>query len=309
MLIQFNHVGLDQERSPVRHGIAGIYRQVQDDLLELSRVSPDPWQSGVQLRKQNDILTHQPAHHGVHAADHVIQLEHYRLKKLPPAESQQLASKCGGAVGGILNFEDISPPGIVRRKIAQQELGLGADDRQHIVEVVGHTAGEAPYGFHFMGLPELLLQLLSLGDVRGNPQHLAGAAIGGQERHLHCLEPSGGPGGRTGCRFFIYERGALRGNDLAIVSEEPVGFLLLQAEIRVASAEDMLDGSPVKLRERAIRQDVTAFPILHEDQVGIGIDDLPEEVLVVDGRCLKSGGPGGVPAAQEEAGNSDAAQA
>jgi hypothetical protein len=71
----------------------------------------------------------------------------------------------------------------------------------------------------------------------------------------------------------------------------------------------MFDGGPVKLRERAIRQDVAAFPILHEDQVGIGIDDLPKEVLVVDGRCLKSSGPGGVPAAQKEAGDSDATQA
>jgi hypothetical protein len=34
---------------------------------------------------------------------------------------------------------------------------------------VGHTAGEAPDRLHLVGLPELLLQLLSLGDVGGNP--------------------------------------------------------------------------------------------------------------------------------------------
>jgi hypothetical protein len=52
-----------------------------------------------------------------------------------------------------------------RLAASQQHLGIAADDREQVVEVVRHAASQAAEGFHLLGLAELRFQVLALGDV------------------------------------------------------------------------------------------------------------------------------------------------
>jgi hypothetical protein len=36
--------------------------------------------------------------------------------------------------------------------VAQQELGVALDGREHVVEVVGHAAGQLTHDLHLLGL-------------------------------------------------------------------------------------------------------------------------------------------------------------
>src|SRR6266404_3738438 len=60
---------------------------------------------------------------------------------------------------------------------AGQELRVGEDDRQQVVEVVGDTAGELADRFHLLSLTELFFQAASLTDVFGEDFVTLDAAV------------------------------------------------------------------------------------------------------------------------------------
>src|SRR5947208_143454 len=71
------------------------------------------------------------------------------LHSLSPRQAVPLRPAADAAEG--------PPQAIDRRVLLQQVLGAAGDDRQEIVEVVGHAAGQAPDGLHLLRLPELLI--------------------------------------------------------------------------------------------------------------------------------------------------------
>ena len=62
------------------------------------------------------------------------------------------------------------------RQDVHQEFGVALDDHEEIVEVVGDATGEAPDGFHFLGLAKLLFELMALADVLRDDE-VDGAAV------------------------------------------------------------------------------------------------------------------------------------
>ena len=50
-------------------------------------------------------------------------------------------------------------------RVVQDELAVAGDDGEQVVEVVRDAAGQHADGFHFLRLPELLLQLHPSGDI------------------------------------------------------------------------------------------------------------------------------------------------
>jgi hypothetical protein len=119
VLIQLDYRGLDEERPPARHGIAGVYRQVEENLLELTRISGDPWQLGVKLGQDHDVFSHQSPNHHLHPGDYCVQLQNLGLEDLPAAERQQLPGERGGPISGCLDLQHVVAPGIVCREVGQ----------------------------------------------------------------------------------------------------------------------------------------------------------------------------------------------
>ena len=106
-----------------------------------------------------------------------------RLDDLLAAERQQLARQRRGALAGALHVGqrpvDRDRPG---SHVVQHRLGVAEDDRQQVVEVVRHAAGQPADRLHLLRLPQLLLE--------------AGAAARGRGRARGCRASR--PPGRCG---------------------------------------------------------------------------------------------------------------
>src|SRR5580698_2169993 len=63
--------------------------------------------------------------------------------------------------------------------LAEHDFGVSADYHEEIVEVVSDAAGEAAYGFHFLGLAELVFENAAFGDVFGDGFEDVGGFIAG----------------------------------------------------------------------------------------------------------------------------------
>ena len=103
--------------------------------------------------------------------DRVIEVEEARLEKLLPAERQQLTRDGTGPLRGLANLLDVGPRRMARRHFAERELGVAGDRGQRVVEIVRDPAGQPADRLHFLRLPQLILELPSIGDVLHGADH------------------------------------------------------------------------------------------------------------------------------------------
>src|SRR4029079_5574343 len=78
---------------------------------------------------------------------------------------------------------------------------------------------------------------------------------------------------------------------------------ILQTEIAVPLADQRFNRRSVKLAHGLVARHVFALPVLREDKIGVGIDDLTEKALVMGGRGLKRIASGGMAALLDEGAN------
>ncbi len=102
----------------------------------------------------------------------LVQVEHLGGDGLLAGKGQQLPGEVGGALGGLADLLQVGMERLRRVHLLQGQLRVAEDHRQHVVEVVGHAAGQPAHRFHLLGLAQLRLQLLplrlgplALGDV------------------------------------------------------------------------------------------------------------------------------------------------
>ena len=183
--------GLDHQAAAVRHRVAGVDRQVDDHLLELAGVRSDAAEIGRRVRLQRDVLADDAPQHPFHVGDQPAEIDRRRLDHLLAAERQELACQRRRGLAGALHVGQRPVDGIDREHVVQHRLDVSEDDRQQVVEVVRHAAGQPAHRFHLLGLTQLFLQAfaqfarpLALGDVvhhRGQAQRLARFARGDDE--------------------------------------------------------------------------------------------------------------------------------
>ena len=163
--VDLHLVRFDGEDAAVRHGIAGVDGEVQEHLVNLRRISTNRSQLRCQDRGELDLLSDQPAQHLVRVGDDLVQAQGPRLDRLPAAEGQELAGEVAGALGRAADLLEILAVGTVGREVEQHQIRVAENRRQDVVEVVGHAAGQGAEGVHLLRLPQLLFELLALGDV------------------------------------------------------------------------------------------------------------------------------------------------
>ena len=122
-----------------------------------------------QFELQLDVFAEDAPQHFGHVGDGFVQIQIARLQHFLPAEQKQLAGQRGGALGGCANL--IGKFRLRRGKIAAalQQVGLHLDDRQNVVEIMRHAAGQLADALHFLRLAELAFQFPLLGDVAKSP--------------------------------------------------------------------------------------------------------------------------------------------
>ena len=99
-------------------------------------------QAGSQHRHQVDILTDQAMQHLADIADEGIQVDHFGAQHLLTAEGKELPGQPGGSLCGLGNFSEEADRRIALGKSADQQLAVAGNDREQVIEIVSHAAGE-----------------------------------------------------------------------------------------------------------------------------------------------------------------------
>ena len=170
----------------VRHRVAGVDREVDDDLLELAGIGADRAEVAAVLDDQLDVLAEQPFQQMGHLRHHVGKLEHLRAQGLLAREGKQLPGKARSAVRIRLDLLDVVIVAVARRVPHQHQVAMADDRGQDIVEVVRDAAGELADDLHLGRLGDLALELGFLAIVLEQQKHrgVAEAAQAGDgQRH------------------------------------------------------------------------------------------------------------------------------
>ena len=114
------------------------------------------------------MLADQAAQHLLHIDHQRVQVEDLGLQHLAAAEGQQLAGQRRRLLRRSINLLHLAAQLLFKLLPFQHHAGIALDDGQHIVEVVGNSAGERADGFHPLGDAKLLFQALALADVDGH---------------------------------------------------------------------------------------------------------------------------------------------
>ena len=93
------------------------------------------------------------------------------LDHLLAREGQQLSGQSDRASSRSYDLVEVLV--LFDRQLLLGEAGEAEDHGEDVVEVMGHAAGEATHRVHLLGLEELALEVLALGDVDDRANHAA----------------------------------------------------------------------------------------------------------------------------------------
>src|SRR5437899_688203 len=156
-LVEIDVARLDREPPASRHRVARVDREVHEYLLELGRVGLDPVALSVRGGCQGDVLSDQALEHRDRLADRGVEMQDARLEHLLSAERQELLGERGGSMRRPLDQIEVLARLRTPLEALQEDFAATMDDRQEVVEVVGHAAGETADRVHLLGLQERLL--------------------------------------------------------------------------------------------------------------------------------------------------------
>src|SRR5947209_20073971 len=137
---QIDVCGLYSELAALRHGVARVDCQIDNDLLKLSRIRFDAAERVIQHSQKVYVFAYETAQHLVYVCDHAIEVNDLWLKHLLAAEGQKLARQGGCAVARTLNLDHVTANQIVLRKTTHYQIGVACNSCQQIIEVMSHAA-------------------------------------------------------------------------------------------------------------------------------------------------------------------------
>jgi hypothetical protein len=156
-MVEVGQASLDRELTTVWHGIAGVGGQVEDNLLDLTRIrAHDSWRIP-EVRNQRDVVPDDPPQKLVHILEHKLEVEHYRLDRLLAAEGKELVDQPGCPLARLQHLGKIFAAGIVVVERVPHQLAEAAHGSQKVIEVVRNAPGQSPDTLHLLRLAELLV--------------------------------------------------------------------------------------------------------------------------------------------------------
>ena len=127
---------------PAGDGVAGVDAEIGQDLVELGGVHLDRGQVGAWLPVKLDALADQAPEHLEHALDRGVDVEHLGHDRLLAGKRQQLAGQVGRTLGGLADLLQVDCDRVAILELVKGQFGVADDHAQHVVEVVGHAAGQ-----------------------------------------------------------------------------------------------------------------------------------------------------------------------
>ena len=156
--------GVDDEMAALGHGVARVDRQVQQGVLDLTRIGHHHRDARSQPRLDADLLAQAAAQQVDHAVDQGVQVDRLGVQGLPPPEGEQAAGELGAERRRLLGLlQNLAVVGVGHTPL--QQFQIAGDHRQQVVEVVRDAAGQLADRLHLLGLAQLLLHALARRDV------------------------------------------------------------------------------------------------------------------------------------------------
>ena len=149
-LVHVHGGGLEGQGASLGHGVPRVDDKIQDDLLELPGVGSHVTRVFGLKDFQLDALSDQTPKEAFHRAYDPIQVEHLRLEHLFPAEGEELAGQGGCLLHRFLDLRHLKARGICLRDVHQQQVRIGCNGSQQIVEIVRDPPCESPNRVHFL---------------------------------------------------------------------------------------------------------------------------------------------------------------
>ena len=179
---------------PVGHRVAGIRREVDDDLLHLARVGEDGLETTVVHDGDRDVLADEPSEHRHDAVEDIGEVDERRVRRALAREGEELAGELGRPARGAVDLLELGGLAVV---LGAEQRRVAGDDRQQVVEVVRDAAREAPDRLHALRLLQLLLEAPLLGDVADDerrrvdgPVRVADGEAGDGRRERRAVPPA-----------------------------------------------------------------------------------------------------------------------
>ena len=199
-VVQLETLGLDEQPPSLGHGVAGVGREVHENLLDLPRVHHGPERFPGEGGGQGDVFPDDPLEELLHPSHQLVQVCRGGLDVPLAAEGEQAAGQVGGALRGGRDLHHLVAHRVRVVEVQLEEFAVAADDGEDVVEIVGDSAGQKPHRLQFLGVAQLFLQPVALGQVEGDGQEpplsvhhdvfavilaFQGAAVLGVQGQLH----------------------------------------------------------------------------------------------------------------------------
>jgi hypothetical protein len=167
---------LDREPAPLQHRIAGIDREVHDDLTQLAAVGQHRAQDRTGYYRQIDVLADDPPQHTAGVVQQLPHIDERRLEHLLATEREELLGEGGRSRRSFLDSYDIIPSRGAAVEIGQQKFGIAADSSEDVVEVVRDAAGQLPDRVQLLSVQRLFLCAPPRRDIEKRAHGPAGPA-------------------------------------------------------------------------------------------------------------------------------------
>ena len=207
-----------------------------------------------------------------------MQIDDLAVLIFVPREGQELLSQAGCAAHRQLDLLDEQLGVDVTAHLVEEQIGIPADARELIVEVMRHAAGELPDGLHLLTLPQAELELLALADVARERT----AVIGTFEREQVRGDLDGYEATVTGAVSRL--EGALAGLPQHRPDLRPVLRIDVSVELVDVHAQELL----ARMTEHLSRC------VVHVDDAGVLLHEVGGVRQVVDGELGEPQHPVGV---------------
>ena len=150
----------------IAHGMGGVRAEIDENLLDLDRISQDHHPVRLEGGPDPDGGRQRGPQHPGRFLDEGADLDHLQSPLFLPAEAQDLPDQIAGAQGRLQNLIQIAPCPVPGRQFpALDDFRVADDDAQDVVEVVGNAPGHGAEGVEFLGVQELQSQALAGGNV------------------------------------------------------------------------------------------------------------------------------------------------
>ncbi len=166
ILGQVHAPGLDPQHAAVRHRVAGIGHEVEEDLLRGVDIGAHVGQVLLARGDDLDIGRQDAAQEPGQIADEPAEVDRLELEAGATGEAEQLLHHHAAAQRRRHHVPQVRVGiRVARGEGLRDQLGVREDDSKQIVEVVGDAAGELADRLHLLGLAQLLLERAPLRHV------------------------------------------------------------------------------------------------------------------------------------------------